>query len=105
MFAQDNIKISVFENIVKLQSAAVQWGFSDAASAINLVNPAESFPPSTSFIHTIGFVKKNKNITTSMMTEVSAMIRFQMVSCARCKSGFLAAAPGLRVRAWLVYKS
>lgn len=26
-----------------------------------------------------------------MMTEVSAMIRFQMVSCARCKSGFLAA--------------
>lgn len=51
LFAQDNIKISVFEKIVKLKSVAAQREFCDTASAINLFIPlpAESFPPSQSF--------------------------------------------------------
>lgn len=55
LFAQDNIKISVFEKkIVKSKSVAAQQEFCGTASAINLFfpQPAQSCPSSPRFAGT-----------------------------------------------------
>ena len=56
LFAQDNIKILVFEKkkFVKLKSVAAQQEFCGTASAINLFipQPSQSSPPSPRFAGT-----------------------------------------------------